>query len=81
MEASMSYSIQLEVRDNVVTVKGQTNEVPDGQYSVNGHESDRERTISVAQYAPPGPAGEITLLASASAAVLVPKPAEQSAGA
>jgi hypothetical protein len=77
----MSYSIQLEVRDNVVTVKGQTTEIPDGQYSVNGHESERECTISVARYAPPGPAGEIALVASASGAVWVPKPAEQPASA
>jgi hypothetical protein len=43
----VSYSFVVQAKDNVLTVSGQTAEVPDGNYQVNGHEDDTSRSITV----------------------------------
>jgi hypothetical protein len=46
----MSFSIQLEVKNNQITVQGQSTEVPDGRYSISGHEDSSGRSFSAARY-------------------------------
>jgi hypothetical protein len=50
----VSYSIQLDVKDNEVTVAGLAGGIPDGQYVINGHESPTERSITVRRSEPGG---------------------------
>ena len=61
----MSYSFGVTAKDNVLTISGQTTEVPDGQYNVSGHDDATDRSISVARYQP-GP-GLVVAQASAAA--------------
>jgi len=52
----MSYSFTVEAKDNVLIVIGQTAEVPDGKYSVNGHRDGNGTSFGVTAYEEDGKA-------------------------
>ena len=46
----MSYSFQVEAKDNKLSVVNLTAEVPDGKYTVNGHDGETDRNIGVVRF-------------------------------
>jgi hypothetical protein len=46
----VSYSFQVTAKDSVLTVAEPIGAVPDGRYTVNGHEDGGFRTIGVTQF-------------------------------
>ncbi len=43
----MSYNFQVDAKDGVLTIADQVGQVPDGRYSVAGHDDEASRNISV----------------------------------
>ena len=46
----MSYSFNIEAKGNKLSVVGQTTEVPDGKYTVNGHEEAEWLSVGVTRF-------------------------------
>jgi hypothetical protein len=49
-EDHLSYSFQVEAKDNKLSVVSQTAEVPDGKYTVNGHDSETDRNLGAVRF-------------------------------
>jgi hypothetical protein len=50
----MSYSVNLKSQDGTVTVTGTSGTVPDGTWTVNGHEDANYASVGVARAKPEG---------------------------
>jgi hypothetical protein len=46
----VSYSFTVEAKDGVLTAGGQSGTIPDGKYSVSGHEDDTTHNLGVARF-------------------------------
>lgn len=63
----MSYSINLEMKDGTLTLASHSGDIPDGKYTLGGHEDESTRNISISATRYEGEHYHIAIQASAHA--------------